>query len=199
MLVTVALTIVGIKAYEYGKQVVAQRNVEEETAKKVAKWQEDAERRAQLVREATQGEFLTGLDPQDAALWGALVPFAELDRDCNALPECTQDSMHVARPIVVTARSGLGDLMHTAVLGIEAWAPQGHVVIPRITYYAGHQGGALWRMRTGATQAEVRTPHTDEWHPVVQSASGEMRDDVRTAFIHDLQRRITNAAAAKEP
>ncbi|MDO8622006.1 MAG: hypothetical protein Q7R80_02145 [bacterium] len=150
-----------------------------------------SDRIAQLVREVARDEFLEGVDPQDASLWSALVPYAELDRDCNALPECTQDTMHVARPITVTARSQYGDVAYIAVLGIEARTPGGgHNVIPRITYYVGNQGGALWRMPTGATQAEVRTPYLDEWQPVTQSASDWMRDEVRTAFIAEWRRRL---------
>ena len=45
-------------------------------------------------------------------------------------------------------------------------------------------------MRTDAVQAEVRNPYTDEWSEVEPSASDAMRNDVRTAFIAEWQRRL---------
>lgn len=151
--------------------------------------------RTELVREAQRDEFLEGLDPQDASLWSALVPFAEFDRDCNALPECTDGPTHTTRPITIVTRSRHGDVMFIAVLGIETWTPHGRQLLPRSTfyYYVGDQAGALWRMRPGATHGEVRDARLAEWRP--EPTSDWVLNVARTAFITEWRRRLTESGA----
>lgn len=200
---TVVLTIVCMNAYEFGVAIVAERVAEQETAEKIVAWERNAERREALYREASREMFLDGIDPQDASIWIAMLPKAELDEHCNALPECTQDTMHVARPITVQARSPWSDgTSFIAVLGIEVLTPHSHRIIPRSTYYVGSQQGVLWRMQTGASQAEVRNLYErdhrlNDWRPVSQSASDYMLGEVRTAFITEWRRRLTETGAQK--
>lgn len=193
--VTVVLTIVCMKAYEFGEAMVAEHVAEQETAEKIIAWERNVERREALYRAASREAFLGGIDPADASVWIAMLPQATLDEHCNALPECTQSSTHVARPITVTARSPWGDAVFIAVLGVEVFTPNSHQVIPRSTYYVGSQQGALWRMETGATQAEVRNPYLDEWRPVAQSMSDDMLGEVRTAFIAKWKRQLAAPGA----
>ena len=150
--------------------------------------QSNVERRERLVQTAKRNKFLRGMDPQDASIWISLVPFAELDEHCNALPECTQDQMHMARPIIVQTRGEYGE-GYVAVLGLDVYAPQGHSVIPSMTYYVGTQGGGLWRFQTGKALVEVRHLDTNEWVSIEPTQSDQMRDDVRTAFVYELGKR----------
>lgn len=154
---------------------------------------ERLERLEQLVREGARDEFLNAIAPQDAVLWGALLPYAELDRDCNALPECVDDSMGSSRPITVQARGEYGDVVHIAILGIETWTPHGHGIIPRITYYVGSQGGALLRAGAGETPVEARDPRSGAWIEVDPESAGRMRASMRTAFYREVQRQFTTS------
>lgn len=144
----------------------------------------DIERRAQLVQVAKRDKFLDGLDPQDAKLWSDLVPFAELDEQCNSLPECTQDQMHIARPITVRVQSTDGDLTYLAVLGLDIFTPQGHEMVPRITYIIGQQDGALMRMQSDRDLVEMRFPETGGWFEMNILLTDWFRDRVRTKFKH---------------
>lgn len=146
--------------------------------------------RAELMSEARRDEFLEGLDPQDASIWRALVPFAEINRECNALPECADGPTHATRPITVITRSKHGDATFIAVLGVETWTPHGRLLVPRSTfyYYVGDRAGALWRMRPGATHGEVRDSRTAEWR--FEPTSDWVLNEARTAFITEWRSRL---------
>ncbi len=193
--ITAVLTVVCFEAHECGAAIVAERDAERETAEKIAKWQEDAERRAYLVGEARLSGFLDDLDPQDASIWHALLPYAELDRDCNVLPECEQGPTHTKRPIMVVTRSKHGDAQFIAVLGVNVWDPRGHDYTPQGTlyYYVDDRAGTWWRIRPGSVHSEVRYSSSDEW--LAEPTSDWVLNEARTAFINESRRRLVESGA----
>lgn len=152
----------------------------------------------ELLRNASH-EFVAQLDPRDAMLWGALLAYGEVDQACNALPECTQDSLHVVRPIIVRAYDPMHSVAYLAVLGREVWTPiGGPYYVPALAYYVGHQSGALYRVNAENLRAPVtyRTRYSPpDWKPFEHRDVAWTQESVRDAFVREWERRTERARA----